>query len=142
GGIPKILLGARKRRAQQTLGRVDAATQKNLDTAVKKAFEQFELLKVDAVMYAKLPQPEIPKQKLIIEAEDFNFKYEGSVWLFNEKLNFSFRGPTKIAIEGENGSGKSTLVNLLKGEPLMGVQTGVLKLGRIDVAFVDQNYSN
>src|SRR5690606_20221322 len=111
GGIPKIVLGKMKRASQETSGRIDRRTKDALDEAVQEAWLAFEKIKVDPVMYAKLPEVRLPKGKLVLEAQGFNFRFEGAnEYLFSQDLNFHFEGPARIALRGPNGSGKSTLI--------------------------------
>lgn len=142
GGMPKILLGARKRRAQITRAKIDTATSEDVNKAVSQAWDAYQELKIDPVMYARLPRVELPQGKTVIEAEELNFKFNTSDKnLWKRDLTFAFRGPERIAITGSNGSGKSTLLKLLKNESLPGVKTGLLRLGHVRSVFLDQDYS-
>lgn len=142
GGTPKILLGRRKRAAEQTMGKLDKDSSKELNEAVEKAHEAYQKLKVDEVMFAHLPKVNLPKGKLVIEARDFNFQYSDSSGdLWKDVLNFSFSGPSRVAIVGENGSGKSTLLKLILGEEVSGFIKGELNRGQLEIGFLDQQYS-
>jgi ATPase subunit of ABC transporter with duplicated ATPase domains len=46
GGMPKVLLGARKRRAQSATGRLNAASQEQADKAVREAHEALTEMKI------------------------------------------------------------------------------------------------
>lgn len=141
-GLPKILIGARKRRAQVTLGKIDKATVDEVKQAVSEAWEAYQHLKVDPVMYAKFSQVILPESKMILEAENFNFKYfDAEKKLWQQDLNFSLLGGTRTSIKGLNGSGKSTLFQLCRGTELRGEKFGHLKLGSAKAAFLDQEYS-
>lgn len=114
GGMPKILLGGMKRRAQATTGRVDQETSEKADTAVRVAFEKFSAQKVEPVMYLKIAEFEPVKGKTIACATDFNIRFAD--WLFRPNLSFTLRGDSRLLIRGKNGSGKSTLFRILMGE--------------------------
>lgn len=116
GGMPKILLGARKRQAQETLGRIDAETLARKNESVREADAAYLELKLDPVMYADLMGSELPKQKLVAEARDFNVKFKN--WVYREDLNFNWRGSIRVALRGPNGCGKSTLLRAIMGEEL------------------------
>ena len=47
GGIPRILLGGMKRRAQVTTGKVDASTLEKANEGVREAYEAFQELKLN-----------------------------------------------------------------------------------------------
>lgn len=142
GGMPKILLGARKRNAQVTFGKIDHNTMDDVNSAVENTLEAYKKLKVDPVMYARLPEVQIPEGKLIFAAKDFNFRFQGGVTnLLKNNLTFSFKGAARVAIQGINGSGKSTLLKLLRKENLDIELDGYLEMGSVRAAFLDQNYS-
>jgi len=134
GGMPKILIGARKRQAQTTTGRIDNETFERSKTAVSEAHEALSEMKIDPVMYAALVGHEIPAQKLIAEARDFNVRFQD--WLYKEDLNFSWRGNIRIALKGANGSGKSTLLKAVLGENFE--TRGELRRGDLNTLYIDQ----
>lgn len=134
GGLPKILLGARKRRAQVTSGNGDAATMERAQAGVREAFEAYEQLKVDPVMYADLRGQTLPSQKLLAEAVDFNVRFQD--WLYPKDLNFVWRGNLRLALTGPNGSGKTTLLKAILGEKFE--TTGVLRAGNLKTLYLDQ----
>jgi ATPase subunit of ABC transporter with duplicated ATPase domains len=134
GGMPKILIGGRKRRAQVTTGKIDVATIERVNAGVREAYEAYQDLKIDPVMYADLIGQEIPSQKLVAEARDFNIRFHD--WLYQEDLNFSWRGNLRLALKGENGSGKSTLIKALLGENFE--SRGELRRGGLSTLYLDQ----
>lgn len=134
GGMPKILIGGRKRRAQITTGKVDSDTLEKTQQSVRDAFAAFQELKIDPVMYADLMGQELPNQKLVAEAEGFNIRYAD--WLFPRNLDFTWRGNIRIAIQGGNGSGKSTLIKAILGSRFQ--TRGQLRAGVLEVLYVDQ----
>jgi len=137
GGMPKILLGARKRQAQETTGRLDAAGIARANDAVRAAHQAFCELKTDPVMYADLLDCELPAQKLVAEADDFNVRFAD--WIYPKDLSFSWHGNVRIALRGGNGSGKSTLLRALLGHAL--TTRGTLLRGALRTAYVDQRLS-
>lgn len=137
GGMPKILLGARKRQAQATTGKFDASTAERANTKVRQAYEAFEEIKVDPIMYADLSGSEVPRQKLVVEAKDFNVHV--GRWLYQRDLNFSWRGNIRLAIKGLNGSGKTTLIKAILGHSLD--TRGELRLGELATLYLDQQCS-
>ncbi|MES2855211.1 MAG: ABC-F family ATP-binding cassette domain-containing protein [Bdellovibrionota bacterium] len=146
-GLPKILLGARKRAAQVTSGKVDLETQAQLEQKVSASFEAFMQMKVDPVMYARLPEMETIQGKIVIEARDFNFTFRGEQNpLWSHPLNFTFRGSARIAIKGHNGSGKTTLLKLLQDPSSVrqvdGILDGVIRKGPLKSELLTQDHSS
>ena len=135
--MPKILIGARKRKAQATTGKVDASTMERANTKVKEAYEAFSEIKIDPIMYADLNGVEIPSQKLVAEAKDYNVFFDR--WLYENDLNFSWRGNVRLAIKGANGSGKTTLIKAILGNSLK--TKGELRLGKLATLYLDQQCS-
>lgn len=135
GGLPRILVGARKRRAQVTTAKVDTSTLEKANAAVIEAFEAFSDLKVDPLMYADILGAPNPAQKLIAAGEDFNVCF--AKWLYPENLNFHWKGNVRLAIKGANGSGKSTLLKAILGAPYE--SRGKLTLGNLNAVYIDQN---
>ncbi|MFL5813930.1 MAG: ABC-F family ATP-binding cassette domain-containing protein [Bdellovibrionia bacterium] len=140
-GLPKILTGARKRAAENTLGKLQAAGDQEVSEKCDAAREAYARLKSDPLIYADFPETVIPAGKLVFEARDFNFRYEGSSQnLWKIDVNFSMKGTSKLLIAGENGTGKSTFLNLLTGfvRPA-GIISGSLRLGGVGFGLIDQN---
>jgi ATPase subunit of ABC transporter with duplicated ATPase domains len=137
GGMPKILLGARKRQAQTTTGGIDSSTLEKAQSAASDAFEAYQDLKIDPVMFANFQGQEIPTQKLVAEANQFNIRFAG--WIYAHDLNFHWRGPLRLALKGPNGSGKSTLLKALMGQPLE--SRGFLRKGDLETLYIDQQCS-
>lgn len=134
GGMPKILIGARKRRAEVTTGKVEVSTTDKAREAVSAAFEAYQRMKVEPVMYADLAGREIPSQKLVAQGRGFNVKFER--WLFPRDLSFCWRGGLRIALKGGNGQGKTTLLRAVLGEPFQ--TRGELRLGGLCTLYIDQ----
>jgi ATPase subunit of ABC transporter with duplicated ATPase domains len=137
GGTPKILLGARKAKAQATSGKRDTALLERAQSAVRKAHEALSEIKTDPVMYADLIGRELPTQKLVAEARGFNVRFRD--WLYLHDLDFTWRGNVRVALKGSNGSGKSTLLRALAGESL--AIRGELNRGDLVTLYVDQRCS-
>ena len=143
GGIPKILLGGRKRKAEETKGSIDKETSSKLEEAVKAAYESFESVKRDPVMFTHLPQANVHPSKLIFTVKDLNVTFSGSsekLWPHN--LNYSYQGPIRLGITGSNGTGKSTFLKLLQKKNVEGQVHGQIQVGKIVIGVIDQEYSN
>jgi ATPase subunit of ABC transporter with duplicated ATPase domains len=134
GGVPRLLLGARKAIAQVTSGKRDVAAAKRSDDAVQAALDAFEALKLEPVMYADLVGTPIAAQKLVAEGQDFNLHL--GRWLYPRDLSFAWRGGVRIALRGPNGSGKSSLLRALAGETFR--SRGALRRGGLATVWIDQ----
>jgi ATPase subunit of ABC transporter with duplicated ATPase domains len=137
GGTPKILLGARKRRAQATSGKLDAMAMTRSQSAVREAHAAFTQLKMEPLMYADLIGREIPAQKLVAEAHGFNVRFQE--WIYRNDLDFAWHGNVRIALKGANGSGKSTLLKAMLGAEFQ--TRGELRRGDLAALYLDQRCS-
>ncbi|MBB6096280.1 ATPase subunit of ABC transporter with duplicated ATPase domains [Povalibacter uvarum] len=134
GGMPRIIAGGLKRRAQQTSGRLDRATLERAEVAVSNVHAALRERKIDPVMYADVEACSIPAQKLVAEARGFNIRL--SDWLFGTNLDFTWRGNVRVALRGPNGSGKTTLLRALMGEALE--TRGEWRRGDLSALYIDQ----
>jgi ATPase subunit of ABC transporter with duplicated ATPase domains len=137
GGLPKILFGARKRRAQTATGRLNAASQDRVEKAVREAHVALSEIKTDPVMYADVIGVELPAQKLVAEARGFNVRF--SDWVYRHDLEFMWRGSVRVVLRGANGSGKSTLLRAIRGEHFEA--RGQLRRGGLVTLYIDQRCS-
>jgi len=139
-GIPRILLGGRKRKAQETLGKLRQATDVKFDGKVGATRAAYENLKTDPIIYADFPETSIPSSKLVFEASHLNFEYEGTNHkLWKTDVSFILKGPAHLRVTGRNGSGKTTFLNLLmKPHLLKGRREGDVRLGEIPYGLIDQ----
>ncbi|WP_314038398.1 ATP-binding cassette domain-containing protein [Dietzia sp. CH92] len=115
---PKIVMGMRKRQAQESAARYRATHEKGVEQARERmrradsAVRREELLRVD------LPDPGLPTGRVVLDADD---PVAGRIQLV---------GPARVRLAGPNGSGKTTLLRRLFG-PGGGGSPG---LGRASVA--------
>lgn len=143
GGQPKILLGARKRKAQVTLGRID----KNEAQRVERSRDNFVSLyaqgKLETHLGLDLPDSSVPEGKVVFDLCGFNVRLENQKnFLWSEGLTWTLRGSERWALAGANGVGKSTLLKALLGVlPNSVVVAGDLKQVTVPTAFLDQDYS-
>lgn len=121
GGTPKILLGARKNRAENTTGeqaRLAARQREQARDAARSARERVEVLEPLTVA---LPPTDLAASKLVVRLEEVTAGYQPAQPIIRN-LSFRVNGPERVAIAGANGSGKTTLLSLLSGrlQPLTG----------------------
>jgi ATPase subunit of ABC transporter with duplicated ATPase domains len=137
GGLPRILIGGRKSKAQVTTAKLEVGALEKVNEAVRETYEALNQLKIDPVMYTDLVGKKIPTQKLVAEATKFNIKYQN--WIYKNDLNFCWRGNIRIALKGANGSGKSSLLKAIMKEKLD--TRGDLKIGDLRTLYIDQRCS-
>lgn len=79
------------------------------------------------------------KGKVLFTAENINFKYENSDFIWQTNLNMQILSGSRIAVKGSNGSGKTTFIKILLGnlEP----QHGTVFRKESTSVYIDQDYS-
>ena len=113
-GIPKIVAGAMKRRAQVSAGRADDVHARRVDDARARLGEAEALVRDDDTLTLDLPDTEVPSGRMILRCNEIAVERGDREVLAG--VEFSIRGPERIALLGPNGSGKTTLLRVLLGE--------------------------
>ena len=113
GGIPKIILGGMKRKAETTTGAkaqlADRLTaQAEADAAAARA--EIEIL---TPLNVTLTPTGLPAGRTVLEASGLSGGPAGVEII--KDVDIKLIGPERVAITGPNGSGKTTLLRLLTG---------------------------
>ncbi|NSC24785.1 ABC-F family ATP-binding cassette domain-containing protein [Streptomyces albus subsp. chlorinus] len=109
GGQPKILLGARKRKAQETAGRHRGLHEQRLEEAEDRLEEAAERVREDEEIQVELPSTAVPRGRQVLTLEEAELRTGARVTLRVD-------GPDRIALVGPNGAGKTTLLRTVAGE--------------------------
>lgn len=142
GGLPRILVGGLKRRAQETHGRIQAREEKRVERSKEELNSLIQSQKMETHLGLDLSGTEIPDGKLIFELQDFNLRFEGQEhFLWANPLTMTMRGPQRWALVGRNGAGKSSLIRALMGQIQLSASAGFCHLGEVQVRILDQQYS-
>lgn len=146
GGVPKIVAGGLKRRAQNTMARSKGVHEDRVERARDELQFANAMIKERNLIKVDIPETNVHRGKVIFEIKEINFRFfDSETPLFADPINFTLAGPRRVAISGGNGEGKSTLINLLLDSgglsncPLRGECVGSisLKIGR--VSYLDQH---
>ncbi|MGO3326724.1 ABC-F family ATP-binding cassette domain-containing protein [Gordonia sp. (in: high G+C Gram-positive bacteria)] len=104
GGLPKILAGARKRRAQESAGALRGTLDGKVESAQAAVDAADARIRDDDDIALDLPAPDLPRGRRLIEFATVH----GDVVI---------QGPERAVVVGPNGSGKSTLLaHLVRGD--------------------------
>jgi len=126
GGMPRILLGGMKRRAQETAGGLQRLADKQADAAEVQAQAARARIEVLTPFSIKLAESGLPTGKVVLRANGLTGGHDPAQPVIRN-LSFEMIGPERVAITGPNGVGKTSLLKLLTGElePVSGsVQIG------------------
>ena len=131
---PKIMLDAKKERAEHSGGRESRlADRLQAGAAEARAEAEGRVERVRRLAF-DLPLSELAPGKTVLSIENVAFAHPGGPPLLRD-LSLRITGPERVAVTGPNGAGKTTLIRLAAGqlEPASG---RVVRNG--PVAFLDQ----
>ena len=114
GGAPAIVLGAQKRRAEESGGanrRLADRQRAEAEQALTAARGRIEV--VDPLAVA-LPTTGLPASRTVLDLDHVTAGYDRDRPVLRD-VSLTVTGPERIAITGPNGSGKSTLLAVVAG---------------------------
>ncbi|WP_328224433.1 MULTISPECIES: ABC-F family ATP-binding cassette domain-containing protein [unclassified Streptomyces] len=108
---PKIVMGARKRAAQESAGKHRLLHEERLAGAKERLDEAVEAVRDEDEIRVELPYTAVPPGRTVLTLLDLELRYGARV-----RGGFDLRGPERIALIGRNGAGKTTLLRTIAGE--------------------------
>ncbi|GKQ42016.1 ABC-F family ATP-binding cassette domain-containing protein [Streptomyces sp. A012304] len=108
---PKIVMGARKRSAQESAGKHRIMHEEKLAEARERLDEAVEAVRDDDEIRVDLPYTAVPPGRDVLTLRDLELAYGARV-----RGGLDLRGPERIALVGRNGAGKTTLLRTIAGE--------------------------
>ncbi|MFF7236499.1 ABC-F family ATP-binding cassette domain-containing protein [Streptomyces collinus] len=108
---PKIVMGARKRAAQESAGKHRIMHEERLSEARDRLDEAADAVRDDDEIRVDLPYTAVPPGRQVLTLEKLQMAYGARV-----EGVLDLRGPERIALVGRNGSGKTTLLRTVAGE--------------------------
>jgi ATPase subunit of ABC transporter with duplicated ATPase domains len=108
---PKIVMGARKRSAQESAGKHRIMHEERLADAKERLDEAVDAVRDDDEIRIDLPYTAVPPGRTVLTLLDLELAYGASV-----AGSFDLRGPERVALIGRNGAGKTTLLRTIAGE--------------------------
>ncbi|MFD4628651.1 ABC-F family ATP-binding cassette domain-containing protein [Streptomyces sp. NPDC058284] len=108
---PKILVGARKRAAQESAGKHRVMHEEKLAEAKERLDDAVEAVRDDDEIRVDLPHTLVHPGRTVLTLSGLQLRYGALVM-----KEFELRGPERIALIGRNGAGKTTLLRTIAGE--------------------------
>ncbi|MET8948079.1 ABC-F family ATP-binding cassette domain-containing protein [Streptomyces sp. NPDC004542] len=108
---PKIVMGARKRAAQESAGKHRILHEERLAEARERLDEAVDAVRDDDEIRVDLPHTAVPPGRDVLTLRDVEPAYGGRL-----AGGFELRGPERVALVGRNGAGKTTLLRTIAGE--------------------------
>ncbi len=115
-GLPKIVAGGLKRRAQESAGKSDGTHAARVDDAKARLDEAARALRDEQRISLALPGTAVPAGRTVFLGERMQVRHGERRLFAGEGLDLTIRGPERIALTGPNGAGKSTLLRVIEGE--------------------------
>ncbi|ODS51084.1 MAG: hypothetical protein ABS42_00265 [Bdellovibrio sp. SCN 50-8] len=146
GGMPRILRGALKRKAQVSLAKIHLQGDKRVEQAESSIADHRSSEKLEFFQRFDFESIKPHSGQMHFETESLNLVKPGdSESLWREELSIYIRGSERWWIKGGNGSGKTTLLKLMK-ETLNISENGFKVLGKYrsqssKMSVLDQNLS-
>tara|TARA_R110002073_G_scaffold41466_1_gene117039 strand:+ start:902 stop:2608 length:1707 start_codon:yes stop_codon:yes gene_type:complete len=114
GGIPRILIGYRKERSEQTTADKDREAARLRAQANQKLSEARKKIEIIDPFRVEMSSTNLHPSKSIVQLDDVTFGFDSEHPIVRN-FSLSIMGPERVSIAGSNGSGKSTLVALISG---------------------------
>ncbi|ALR11413.1 ABC transporter [Mycobacteroides saopaulense] len=105
---PKIVMGLRKRAAQESAAALKQTQTDRLDKAREHLDEAQTRLRVDRSIRIDLPGTDVPAGRVVVTTDKLVLRHGVAAHL-------DLRGPRRVALVGPNGSGKTTLLHTIAG---------------------------
>ncbi len=138
GGLSRIVIGGRKRRAENTAAKLKTKH----DQAIAHATQNVAETKVRTHRTTRIRLEEkSPKHRSLIDISHANLWVEDRLLLQNIELQVS--SCDRISLIGPNGSGKSCLIKALLGRDSPArLKGGPVKCAEMQTVYLDQNYAS
>ncbi|MCX4540344.1 ATP-binding cassette domain-containing protein [Streptomyces sp. NBC_01565] len=107
---PKIVMGARRRAAQESAGKHRIMHTEKLADARERLDQAVEAVRDDAEIRIELPATQVHPGRQVLTLSNLHLAHGASV-----PGEWELRGPERIALVGRNGSGKTTLLRTVAG---------------------------
>lgn len=107
---PKIVMGARKRAAQESAGKHRIMHTEKLADARERLDQAVEAVRDDDEIRIELPATRVPPGRRVLTFGDLRPAHGPAI-----AGEWELRGPERIALVGGNGSGKTTLLRTIAG---------------------------
>ncbi|WP_338905108.1 ABC-F family ATP-binding cassette domain-containing protein [Streptomyces nigra] len=122
---PKIVMGARKRAAQESAGKHRIMHEERLAEAKERLGDAVDAVRDDDEIRVDLPYTAVPPGRSVLALRELEVSYGARV-----PGGLDVHGPERIALVGRNGAGKTTLLRTIAGElaPVAGEVTAHVPL--------------
>lgn len=114
GDMPKILIGAQKRRAEETRAAGSRLAERQRGEAEEELSAARAKIEIVDPLSVGLPSTGLPSSRTVLSIDHVTAGYVPGRPVIRD-FSLTVTGPERVAITGPNGSGKSTLLALIAG---------------------------
>lgn len=141
GGLPAIVAGGLRRRAEATRGKLEVRADAKVERAAREWSEAVHARQSDPFLRLDFESSAPPAGAVFFAARELTFRFTGATQpLWAQPLDFVMSGCERWRLGGGNGAGKSTLLRLLCGEAI-GTVEGELRRTERPFVHLDQEQS-
>ncbi|MEV6228860.1 ribosomal protection-like ABC-F family protein [Saccharopolyspora shandongensis] len=115
-GLPKIIAGGLKRRAQESAGKANDTHAARLSDAKTRLDEAERSLRDEQRITLELPGTNLPAGRTVFLGERLQVQRGERALFAADGVDLAIRGPERIALTGPNGAGKSSLLRVINGD--------------------------
>ena len=115
GGIPRIIQGLKKDRAEKSTGEMERVSERLNEEARGELVSAKEKIENLLPIIVSMPSTRLPAGKVVLRMEQVTSGYEREKPVLRD-FSMEIVGPQRVAIVGPNGSGKTTLLSLISGK--------------------------
>jgi len=138
-GVAKIMMNTLRNNAENSTAKLKSVHTEKIGNIREELQDLRSSVVATEQMKFGFNNSSLHKGKVLFTAENINFKYEKSDFIWQTNLNLQILSGSRIAIKGSNGSGKTTFIKILLGnlEP----QHGTVFRKESTSVYIDQDYS-
>ena len=137
GGMPRILIGARRERAENTSGGNARLAQREQHVAEVDLASARAQLEVIEPLVITVDATGLASGRKVLEIDNATAGYAPGRPVLSD-MSLSLTGPERVALTGANGSGKSTLLRLVRG--MLAPSSGTVRV-HVPFGLLDQHAS-
>jgi ATPase subunit of ABC transporter with duplicated ATPase domains len=108
---PKIVMGARKRQAQESAGKLRNVHAAKVDEARQALAAAEEQVRDDREVRVDLPGSRVYPGQPVVELDEVRLAFDPAS--SGRRMSLTITGPERIALIGANGAGKTTLLRAI-----------------------------